>query len=228
MRTSSVILAIGMAALLLGCGLFDGGQRAAESESGATPVVAEASPPAATPTSAANDEEKPPAVSVVSPPATSPPSTSTAPAAVATLSVGYDGPSSLESRTLASPVIARVRLSSAISTVESATAFDGATKYIALLEFSFNVQEYLKGSGANDIVAVWESRPVFDTRQEADAALPAIASARDTQWDDHEAIVFLQLSQTYLTSTQEGGRFYLSWQHELDIFRRQIQSSQPA
>ena len=50
----------------------------------------------------------------------------------------------------------------------------------------------MKGSGAEDIVAVWNSVPVFDTLQEAEDALPAIAAARDAQWDDREAIVFLQ------------------------------------
>ena len=128
----------------------------------------------------------------------------------------YDGPTSLEERIFASPVIARVRLDSIASTVESATIFDGSTKYIGLLEFSFSVQEYLKGSGADNIVAVWESSPIFDTQQEAEAALPAIAAARDPQWDDREAIVFLQNSQTYLTSTQEADRYYLTWQHEID------------
>ena len=139
----------------------------------------------------------------------------TAPTMVAP--VGYDGPTSLEERIFASPVIARVQLNSATSTVELGTTYQG-TKYIALLEFSFSVHEYLKGSGANDIVAVWESRPIFDTRQEAEDALPAIAAARDTQWDNHEAVIFLQDSQTYLASTHQTGRFYLSWQHEIDVF----------
>ena len=131
--------------------------------------------------------------------------------------VRYNGPASLEERIFAAPVIARVRLSSATSTIESATSFDGSTKYVALMEFNFSVQEYLKGSGSSDIVALWESRPVFDTLQEAEAALP-MAAARDTQWDDHEAVVFLQHSQTYLTSTHQEGRYYLTWNHEDDIF----------
>ena len=126
--------------------------------------------------------------------------------------IAYDGPTSLEERIFASPVIARVRLDSATSTVESATIYDGSTKYIVLLEFSFSVQEYLKGSGANDIVAVWAG-PFFGTRQEAEGALPAIIAARDTQWDDREAIVFLQYSATYLPSTLQAGRFFLSGVH---------------
>ncbi len=132
--------------------------------------------------------------------------------------VGYSGPSSLEERIFKSPVIARVRLDSVSSSVESGTTYRGM-KYSALLEFNFSVLEYLKGqpptgpggSDANDIVAVWAAAPFFDTRQEAEAALPKIVAARDTRWDDHEAIVFLQNSEASLTSTQQADRYYLSW-----------------
>ena len=193
MRTAIVTLSLGMAITLLACGLSSGGQKAAETDHG---VPGRESPLGA-------------------PARTTPP---VEPPSVASLSVTYDGPSSIEERILKSPVIARVRLDSATSTVESATSFDGSTKYIALLEFSFSVLEYLKGSGGSDIVAVWESRPVFDTRREAEAALPGVVAARDVQWDGHEAIVFLQTSQTYLTSTQQAGRYYLSWKNEIDVF----------
>ena len=138
--------------------------------------------------------------------------------AVPTQPVAYDGPSSLESRILKSPVIARVRLDSATSTVEYAPTYQGM-KYSVLLEFSFSVLEYLKGqpstgsedSGTSDIVVVWAAAPLFDTRREAEDALPGIATARDTQWDDREAIVFLQLSEATLPSTQQAGRYYLAW-----------------
>ena len=198
MRTFSFILLTGMTMLLIGCGLFSGEEESWEGEAGAPAAVSE------TPTGTLT----PPVVSETAPGTGAP--TMVAP-------VGYDGPTSLEERIFVSPVIARVQLDSAASTVESATAFDGSTKYIALLEFSFSVEEYLKGSGADDIVAVWESRPIYDARQEAEDALPAIAAARDTQWDDREAIVFLKSSQTYLTSTQETDRYYLTWQHEIDF-----------
>ena len=136
--------------------------------------------------------------------------------AAPSMSIGYGGPRSLEERILASPIIARVRLDSATSTIESVTIFDGTTKHIALLEFRFRALEYLKGSRGGDIVAVWESRPLFDTRQETEAALPTIVAARDTQWDGREAIIFLQYSQTYLPSTQQTDHYYLSWRHEID------------
>ncbi len=128
--------------------------------------------------------------------------------------VGYSGPMSLEERILVSPVIARVRLDSVSSNVEFGSTVRG-DEYIAVMEFSFTVLEYLKGNGGNNIVAVWDGAQLFLTREEAEAALPTVVAARDSQWDDREAIVFLKHSQTYLTSTQQAGRFYLS--PELDV-----------
>ena len=123
----------------------------------------------------------------------------------------YDGPISLEERALESPVIARVRLDSVSSSAESGNTYQG-TKYIALLEFSFSVEEYLKGSGADDIVAVWAAGPFFNTEKEARDALTAISGARDTQWDNREAIVFLKQDfQEFLPSTRRANRFYLAW-----------------
>ena len=186
MRTFTVILSFGMTVMLLGCGLFNGGEESPESE----PV---------TPT-AVSEGLLPDGFPMIQQPTQS---GTTAP-------LIYLGPTSLEERILASPVIARVVLDSATSTVESSTTLDGTTKYVAILEFNFSVQEYLKGSGATNIVAIWNAGEIFDSRQEAEAALPDIVAVRDTQWDDREAIVFLQNSVTYLPSTEQAGRFYLS------------------
>ena len=178
-RSFTIILLTGVAVMLLGCGIFDVGQKVARSDDEVSAAPS-------------------PVVSRVAP-------------SMAPSSPNYLGPSSLESRILASPVIARVRLDSATSTVEYGTTYRGM-KYIALLEFSFSVLEYLKGSGASDIVAVWAAAPFFDTRQEAEAALPAIAAARDIRWDDHEAIVFLRQDfREFLASTQQSERYYLAW-----------------
>ena len=190
-RTFTVILSFGMTVVLLGCGLLSGGENPPDSEPVTPSTVSENPPSVVTPSSTLVE----------------------GPLLAATAPLLYFGAKSLEERIFDSPVIARVRLDSTTSTVEYGTpAFQG-TKYMALLEFNFSVQEYLKGSGATSIVAVWDADPLFDTQQEAEAALPAIVAARDTQWDNREAIVFLQNSQTYLTSTQQTGRYYLSWEY---------------
>ena len=193
----SFIMLAGMAMLLLACGPSDGGQQAQEGD-GVEPMV----------------ETKTPSGGVASPTATITPTGTVTPPLNVPPSP-YHGPKSLEERIFESSVIARVRLDSMSSSAESGTTRFG-TKYIAVLEFNLSVEEYLKGSGADDIVAVWNSVPVFDTLQEAEDALPAIAAGRDAQWDDREAIVFLQNSRAYLPSTQEAGRFFLSGKTNFD------------
>ena len=201
MRIATLILSIGMVMMLLGCGLLDDDQKPAESTGKLPSPTSEAS----------EDGTAPSAVSETPGLLTSPVTSETAPDVAVPMSIGYDGPSSLEKRILDSPVIARVRLDSATSSVVSETIFDGSTKYISILEFSFSVLDYLKGSGSGDIVAYWAAAPLFDTRHEAEAALPAIAAARDTRWDDHEATVFLQHPETAFPSTKQPDRYYLSW-----------------
>ena len=125
----------------------------------------------------------------------------------------YEGPRSIEERTLKSPVIARVRLDSVSSTTEPGPTYQGV-KHIALLEFNFSVLEYVKGNGADDIVAVWAAES-FDTQHEAEDALPAFAAARDARWDTHDAIVFLQNSAPYIPSTQQADRFFFSGVHRV-------------
>ena len=178
-----------MAMMLLSCGLFSDGREVAKGDGETTPAVS---------------------VTRTTNVAPLPVVTGTPRSASARLPVAYRGPLSLEERILDSPVIARVRLDSATSTVEYGPTYLGM-KYSPLLEFSFSVLEYLKGSGAIEIVAVWAAAPLFDTHQEAEAALPDIAAARDTRWDDHEAIVFLQNSEATLESMQQANRYYLSW-----------------
>ena len=194
MRTANFILLVGMTIMLLGCGLFNGGPKATESHDQPPSVVSAVPPPA---TTLEIDDQLPSVASGMPSPGAA--------------SIAYLGPTSIEERILASPVIVRVRLDSTTAKVESGTTYRGM-KSIAVLEFSFSVLEYLKGSGTNDIVALWAA-PFFDTQEEAEAALPTIAAARDTRWDDREAIIFLQYSATYLPSTLQAGRFFFSGEH---------------
>ena len=172
MRTLTVILSFGMTVMLLGCGLLNGGENPPDSER-VTPSAVSEGPLSDGEKSLDNEPVAPSAepseVSEGSQLGGSPP-------------LIYTGPSSLEERIFYSPVIARVRLDSTTSTVEYGITYQGAG-YLALLEFNFSVQEYLKGSGGSNIVAVWAAAPFFDTRQEAENALPAIVASRDTQWD---------------------------------------------
>ena len=51
MRTATIILLVGMTVMLLSCGLTDGGQKAADSEGGATSVTTGTPPGMVTPLS---------------------------------------------------------------------------------------------------------------------------------------------------------------------------------
>ena len=204
MRKFTVILSFGVTVLLLGCGFLSDGEQSPDSEP-ATPSVE----PAAV-SEGQQSEEDESSISERVTPSVVPTAVSEGQQFLGTAPIIYLGPTSLEERILASPVIARVRLDSTTSTAESGTTYEGQ-KYLAILEFNFSVQEYLKGSGVTNIVAVWAAAPFFDTRQEAEAALPDIVAIRDNQWDNREAIVFLQNSETHLPSTEQADRYYLAW-----------------
>ena len=213
MRMPTLAVSMAMVVMLVGCGLFSDGQKAAEGEGAMTPTMPGTPPALAVSTLPRLDSPTSPEPRVVKCEDEALPAEPGTPSgAVAQSSPIYPGPSSLEERILESPVIARVQLDSVSSAVECGPTYRGSEP-IAVLEFRFSVLEYLKGTGASNIVALWNSGQLFDTRQEAEAKLPAIAAARDTRWGFREAILFLQHSKTYLPSTQEPGRFYLSGEH---------------
>ena len=199
MRTSTFIVSMGMVLLLLGCVPIHSERQPADGVSAGTHAVPD-------PHAAEQNVEISPA-SAVAPnghPAEPNVEVSGAP-------MRYEGPTSFETRIFKSPVIARVRLDSVSLTTEPGPTYRGV-KHIALLEFNFSVLEYVKGNGADDIVAVWAAES-FDTQQEAEDALPAFAAARDARWDTHDAIVFLQNSAPYIPSTQQVDRFFFSGVH---------------
>ena len=143
------------------------------------------------------------------------------------------GTTSIDEQIVRAAVIARVRLLSVSQGVESsdygvygmgALGRDASTleiirfgddltlagrfvppKYGSVLVFTFEVLEYLKGSGGGEVVAVAKQQPWYETPDEAvtnsDRLCPRIIplyscrlnllGTRDTQWDGDEAIVFL-------------------------------------
>ena len=186
-RSSAVILSIGLA-MMLGCGLFGDGQESEELLDKATP---------------------PPGMVAYGPSSADCYQMATTTEGVTGPHVGFDGPNSLEERIFDSHVIARVRLDSVLSATEYGPTYLGM-KHGPTLEFNLVVLDYLKGSGPSKITAVWASGSICDTQQGAKTVYPLIAAERDDRWDDHEAIIFLKHSQTYLPSTQHAERFYLS------------------
>ena len=118
------------------------------------------------------------------------------------------GPISLEKSIIWSDTIARVRLSSVTGGVEGP---DSGGWYDATFEFSLQVLEYLKGSGANEVTAVAKGgyQILFGSEASARAELPILLASRDSRWDNGEAIVFL-----YGAAYDEADRYrlgYMKW-----------------
>ena len=109
--------------------------------------------------------------------------------------IGFEGTVSLEEMILTNDVVARGQMlsftTSTISLPQGPAGPDQKTAWFPVLEFRFRIHEYLKGSGQTEITAdvMGDS---FGTESEAQAALPHMVSAHDTQWDDRQAILFLQ------------------------------------
>ena len=64
-------------------------------------------------------------------------------------------------------------------------------RYSPMLKFNLSVSEYLRGTGSTSTVAIWFNGHTYETREEADDKLARILAARDGQWDNREAVIFL-------------------------------------
>ena len=115
--------------------------------------------------------------------------------------------------------VARVNLQSIAAVTEEYHAQDERQpqRHLAALEFTFEVLEYLHGSGGKEIKAVlpysdWAANVEFDTELEAAekaADLTSLRDARgDNRWDDREAVVFLS-RHPRLPTTLQGDRYYI-------------------
>ena len=127
---------------------------------------------------------------------------------------GYSGPYygqySLEERILTSDVIVRVSLLSKRTSVGQRPP--GGT-WGALLEFRFDVHEYLKGSGPSEIGGLaYVEYPGRGGQANARVAVSQLADAHDSRWDDREAIVFLWLDDPdsgYLSFPRASDQYWL-------------------
>ena len=122
----------------------------------------------------------------------------------------YFGPETLEERIARADVIVRGRLLSASPAAERRS---GPTHYIGVVELRFQVLEYLRGSGAGELVALIDDVGIhYDSSGEALEGGEAIRDNRDTQWDNREAILFLFDAED-LPSTQQADWYWLGAVH---------------
>ena len=114
-------------------------------------------------------------------------------------------PRPLEEIILESEVIARVGYLHHLGSVTSAR-----WGWVALLEFRFEVREYLKGSGPDEIGAFIFA--YYETAVAARRATTLLAAAHDGRWDNREAVVFLNYGAEHIApEIQLGeGQFWLA------------------
>ena len=115
------------------------------------------------------------------------------------MSFQYFGPETLTERILRSDAIVRATLLTyelaALQRAHLVKVGDPG-KYWPALKFTFEVHEYLKGSGAMTVTAYayavdYSHELIGDTEEEAKANAPWLPAYRDSRWDDREAILFL-------------------------------------
>ena len=124
----------------------------------------------------------------------------------------FSGTDLLEERILEAEAIARVRFSSAKQVVELVYYEPGFEAYVGALEFTFEVLEYLKGSGGTEVKAVVnDGDELYWTRAEAEASDEDFLAVRETRWDDREAIVFLNKDSDYIPSSSQADRYWLAY-----------------
>ena len=125
----------------------------------------------------------------------------------------YYGPATMERRIVDADIIAIVSLASSTTAVETITE-DGQTGYVGALKFTFTVEELIKspaGSSPTQIVAMVGSLQAYAERSDAQAEAEKMASERDTQWDDRQAIVFLASHSLEFPGTSSDDLYFMSF-----------------
>ena len=116
----------------------------------------------------------------------------------------FDDPPSMHGRVARSALVARVRFVSVDPVgVRDTVLRDGYTYragYVAALEYTFRVNEYLKGTGGAEITALafgsimpeYDGRVTHSTEAGAREKARALLAIRDNRWEGREGIVFLR------------------------------------
>ncbi len=120
----------------------------------------------------------------------------------------YDGLISLEETVLMSDVVAVVNLK-AVDRGVGVWKFDEDIVYSKTLEFTFQVDEYLKGSGDDQIVGVvFERSQVFNTALGANLGKDPDPDRKE-HWDNRKAVIFLRDDAKDPGLNWEADRYYL-------------------
>ncbi len=142
------------------------------------------------------------------------------------------GPLTLEERIMFADVIARVNLRSVRQTTELRHSLDEfgvyqSESHVVALEFTFDVLEYLKGSGSGQLKAVTYYSGIFYPAALVASTLGRdLLEGRDDRWDDREAIVLLR-KVDILPSTLQADRYWMGIVDEWGNERYPVSSDHP-
>ena len=130
--------------------------------------------------------------------------------------VAYFGLISMEELAIRSSAIARVRFRSVEQVVETVrTVYPGGNQsdhYVGALVVTFNVLEYLKGSGGQQIEVVLHDGDITRwTEAEIRELDEDLLEFRDKRWDDREAIVFLVSGQLIPSTVSDSDRYIMTY-----------------
>ena len=125
---------------------------------------------------------------------------------------------SLEENIVWADVIARARFRSVASVVEQVDIPSGDDYYAPALVFTFDVLEYLKGTGGTQVLAVayaYDDEYMVQTEEAAREFLPSLLASRDTRWDSREAVVFMAKTSRMPSTVNEANRYFMGFTHFL-------------
>ena len=130
----------------------------------------------------------------------------------------YSGLMTMEELIAYAEAVARVRYKSARQVVEEIQLDYGpdnnpryTTLYANSLEITFEVLEYLMGSGGAEIKVVLHDRDGWRyTRAEVEAFNEDLLPLRTTDWDEREAIVFLHSGDRVVSTFNDPDRYWMA------------------
>ena len=138
-------------------------------------------------------------------------------------SVDYEGLISLEEMIVDSDVIAVVSLESVSRGVEKQKRSDysgqnSETGYTKTLEFTFEVEQYLKGAADDQIIGLVVSTAVLYNTAAGALLGKTPDKNRKTHWDDRKAVVFLHDDGKEPELNWKAGRYWLGGADENDYY----------
>ena len=127
----------------------------------------------------------------------------------------YEGELSLDEMVAYHSTIVKARLRSITSETGQFLDSDWPSsygRYFIVLKLNLTVVEYLKGTGATNIIAILISDRDFATKADVIAAIPTELGAWDTRWDDREALFFLNegIAPPYPSTLEAAGYYFLA------------------